>query len=359
MHVLVTGARALICGASLAALAACGGGGGGDGSSSGGGSGGSGGSSGGYVLFVSDESVGSIAAFKTLDPAPGQPLQAQILHDAQGVPYISYYSSAAHVVKKSEGGVSIAYDAVHDDLYVVHFLFADVNGPAAIDVFAHASAMADEAAPARTILVSGFFNQSIFQIALDTSRDQLWIGGYDTAGRIVVLDNASTLNGNVTPARDITGLPNFSTFAHDRVHDLLYLEGGGGLDVGVKVFGGASTLVSNAPVTRTIDLHGDGYVGTQRIALDEQRDIVYVPDALGKLFVVHGASAAAQSVVVVPIPDEIPAEAASVDAANDRLYLTTQAGAYMIDNASMLTSNSVLPTPAVLGSATIWSFAFP
>lgn len=326
MKTFSTGARALVAGLLALGLAACGG----DGGSSGGGS------TGGYVLFATDLNTGTIAAFTTADPSPGQAL-------------------AAHIVKTNEGGTGIAYDAVHDDLYAMRVA---VNLPnVTIDVFAHASRMTNDPAPTRTIQVTGLsdLNNSI---ALDTTRDELWIGGVwsstsNTPGRVIVLAHASTLAGSVTPTRDIQGLPAFLTFAHDRVHDTLYLAGGGG--PGIYVFANASTLVSETPPTRVIGVGARTYM----MGVDEQRDILYVPDVFDGLSVVRSASTATQTIATVPFPSTTPSLTAVADGAHDRLYVGAYTNAYVFDNASALTAASSVPAVTVhADGASIFSFAF-
>ena len=337
MKNLGTGAYALIAGMLAVALAGCGGGGG---SSDGGSGGGSGGSTGGYVLFATDLNSGTIAAFTTADPSAGQSL-------------------AAHIVKTNEGGTGIAYDAVHDDLYAMRVA---IDLPAVtIDVFAHASKMASNATPARTIQVTGLADLDN-SIALDTTRDELWIGGLgssnsNTPGRLVVLSHASTLSGSVAPTRDIQGLPSFMTFAHDRVHDTLYLAGGGGITHGVYVFANASTLVSDTAPTRTIS--GVDGTGTYLMSVDEQRDILYVPDVFNGLGIVRNASTGTQAVTTVQFPSATPSLTAVVDGPHDRLYVGAYTNAYVFDNASTLTSASTLPGVTVhADGASIFSFAF-
>lgn len=337
MKNLATGVHALVACMLAAALTGCGGGGG---SSDGGSGGGSSGSTGGYVLFATDINSGTIAAFTTADPTAGQSL-------------------AAHIVKTNEGGTSIAYDAVHDDLYALRVA---IDLPAVtIDVFAHASKMASGAAPARTIQVTGLADLTN-SIALDTTRDELWVSGEggqtsNNTGRLTVLAHASTLNGSVAPTRDIQGLPSFMTFAHDRVHDTLYLAGGGGVIHGVYVFANASALVSSTAPTRMIN--GVDGTGTYLMTVDEQRDILYVPDVSAGLGIVRNASTATQSVTTLQFPSATPCLTAVVDGPHDRLYVGAYTNAFVFDNASGLTSASTVPAVTVhADGASIFSFAF-
>jgi hypothetical protein len=224
--------------------------------------------------------------------------------------------------------------------------------------------MADAAAPARTLLVSGFVTGLTADIALDTSRDELWVSGYtgqegNDLGRIVVVANVSATNGSVVPARDISGLPDFQTFAHDRVHDTLYLAGGGGMTHGVYVFDNASTLTSNPLVSRMIDVGSSAGTSTNHMTVDEQRDILYVPDPSAGLQIVRGASTATNTVATVMFPGTNGAINATVDSGHDRLYVAASNCAYVFDNASTLTSTSTVTQPALMGDGKIWSFAFP
>lgn len=339
MKKLATGVHALVAGMLAAALAGCGGGGG---SSDGGGSGSTGSSSGatsGYVLFATDINNVTIAAFTTADPTAGQSL-------------------AVRIVKTNEGGTGIAYDAVRDDLYAMRVA---IDLPAVtIDVFAHASKMASGAAPARTIQVTGLADLDN-SIGLDTTRDELWIGGLGSSnsnapGRLVVLARASTLNGSAVPTRDIQGLPSFMTFPHDRVHDTLYLAGGGVIH-GVYVFANASALVSSTAPTRMID--GVDGSGTYLMTVDERRDILYLPDVSAGLGIVRNASTATQSITTLQFPSATPCLTAVVDGPHDRLYVGAPTNAFVFDNASGLTSASTVPAVTVRADgASIFSFAF-
>ena len=330
MKIINRGVGVLVATVLAGALGACGGGG----DSAGGG----GPSSDPYVLFATDLSSGTIAAFTTLDPSAGQSL-------------------TAHIVKTQEGGTGIAYDAVHDDLYALR---VDAHLTATtIDVFAHASTMASGAAPSRSIQVPGFRVGVDASIALDTTRDELWVGGSTDStgndlGRLAVVAHASSANGSVTPSRDIGGLPNFATFALDRLHAVLYLGGGGGGPHGIYVYENASALVTGTPLTRTIN--GVDGRAPALMAVDEQRDILYVPDSTAGLGVVRNASTATQTVARLAVP----CLTVAVDSAHDRVYVGAFSNAYVFDDASTLTSSSTVPAVAVQAAgASIYSFAFP
>jgi len=328
MSIINRGARALVATALFGTLSACGGGGGestnGNGSSSP------------YVLFATDLSSGTIAAFTTLDPSAGQSL-------------------TAHIVKTQEGGTGIAYDAVHDDLYALR---VDARlTVTTVDVFAHASTMVNGAAPSRSIQVPGFREDSA--IAIDTTRDEVWVAGTtdstgNNLGRLAVIAHASTASGSVTPSRDISGLPNFVTFALDRVHAVLYLGGGGGGPHGIYVYENASALVTGTPPTRTIN--GVDGRAPFLMAVDEQRDILYVPDTSTGLGIVRNASTSTQTVAKLAVP----CLTVAVDSAHDRVYVGAYSNAYVFDNASTLGASSTVPAVAVQATgASIWSFAFP
>ena len=233
-----------------------------------------------------------------------------------------------------------------------------------IDVFANASHLADGAAPTRSIVVTGYAVPFTTAIAFDTLHDELWLGGLDAfagndSGRVTVFSHASNLSGSVAPTRDIQGLPDFSAFAIDTTHDALYLAGGGGVMHGAYVFNHASALITGAPVSRTIE--GVDGTSTYLIAVDEQRDILYVPSPRNGLGIVHSASTASASVATLKVPSDTSCcTTAASDARNDRLYVGSYANAYVLDNASTLSSTSSVPAAAVTQpGASIYSFAFP
>lgn len=335
--------RALAAAAALLVLVGCGGGGGSNGSPNPG-SGGST-STDGYVLFATDIVGGFITAFRTADPPAGQLL-------------------AGHVVEHSDGGATIAYDAVHDDLYAVHAYASQED--VIIDVFAHASQMSDDAAPSRSILVTGYVVPFATAIAFDAARNELWLGGLtgnggNNGGRLTVFANASSLSGAAAPTRDIQGLPDFSTFAVDTTHDMLYLAGGGGVMHGVYAFANASALTSSTAATTSRAIEGVDGVSTYLITVDDQRDVLYVPSPSGGLGIVHGASTATPTVTTLRFaPDASCCTTAAIDSKNDRLFVGAYANAYVLDSASKATAATVTPAAAVTSpGASIFSFAFP
>lgn len=172
-----------------------------------------------------------------------------------------------------------------------------------------------------------------------------------------MLAHASTLNGSVVPTRDIQGLPTFMTFAHDRVHDTLYLAGGGGIIHGVYAFANATTLVSGTAPTRTIN--GVDGTSTYPMSVDEQRGILHVPDVFNGLGIVRNASTGTQTVTTLQFPSATPCLTAVVDGPHDRLYVGASTNADVFDNASAPTSGSTLAGVTVhADGASIFSFAF-
>ena len=264
------------------------------------------------------------------------------------------------------GGQAIAYDSARDELYVL----VDWLGQPPVlrvDVYAHASTMRAGATAARSIALSNFIDATT--LALDTAHDRLWVAGMRTSyandgAEIDVFEHASTLGGTPPADRRIQNIESIQAMALDATRSILYTVGG--ITNGAAyAYTGTDTLASGAKPAYT--LTGAGSYG---ISLDVARDILYLPDVFTGLTIVHGAStgAAATSINVPFTSAGWQLNTAAVDSAHDRLYLGAYNQAYVIDNASTLTSAATLPAPAASAPATvatgdypvsIWGFAFP
>jgi hypothetical protein len=92
------------------------------------------------------------------------------------------------------------------------------------------------------------------------------------------------------------------------------------------------------------------------MAVDEQRDILYVPDTSTGLGIVRNASTSTQTVAKLAVP----CLTVAVDSAHDRAYVGAYSNADVFDNASTLGASSKVPAVAAQAiGASIWSFAFP
>jgi hypothetical protein len=326
-------ALAAVAACALAVLAACGGGGGNSGSG-GGNNTGSGGTSGGsspYVLFASDFS-GNVAAFTTLSPAAGTTVSGNLVETVQ-------YT-----------GNTLAYDAVHDELYMLYEnTFATPS--AKLEVFAHASSLKSGAAPARTVVLPDLFGAE--RMVLDTTHDRLWISGSnnDHLGIVAVYDHASTLTGSASVSRTLA--VSTQNMALDAARDVLYLNPAVNE---IHVFAGASTLDGAVRPDRVIR----GMDSTDSLVLDASRDTLYaVASGSASIYVMHGASTATS---VTPSTIALPAGAylvaLAVDSAHDRLYAGGQEAAYIIDNVSTLGAGAAPAVKVQAPGSVVAAFAF-
>lgn len=115
-------------------------------------------------------------------------------------------------------------------------------------------------------------------LALDTSADRLFVANIG-APSILVFDNISTTNANATPTRTITGPPGTlsspSDVALDKSRDLLYVADG----PEIIVFSPASTVNGTDQATKDIFVFFNSTpIQSQGIFLDAANDRLYITD---------------------------------------------------------------------------------
>jgi len=317
----------------LLALSACGGGGGG---SAGGNNAGVGPGPvvSGNMVFVGDTGNYKLAAIDTLTPKPGA-LSAKIF--------------TSDTTQWLDG----AFDGARDELYV-----AALNK---IDVYANASKLDGTIKPARTINpdVSGLiFVQRVF---LDKANDRLYIGMKARLnGAVAVFEQASKINGTVTPSRIISGPIFGNSITLDFKRNVLYalpLCCSSPTEIGVMEH--IDTARGETPITRKFAV--PTYVNN--LALDSSRDRLYLVGD-GKVHILNSASTAVGSPAVtsLALPTARGIPVLTIDTANDRLYTGSGATAFVLDNASQLNNSSnLVQAVAVMGTPTtnISFFAVP
>ncbi len=289
-------------------------------------------------LFLEDGHTGQIAAFPDAKPTSGT-------------------TFSNHVVAAVSGATgAMAYDAVHDQLYVA--VAPTSSSPAAIEVFTNASTMT-AGKPARTITPDGGIPafSLITKLAIDTSTDTLWVYGRNQAGllaltngSLMAIAHASTTSGSV-PAGGAVGVRSGGSetfFAYDGTRDVAYLTGrvdNAGNDIpGIAVFDAASTTYSTSGLqtpTSTIAIDG-----ATDIAVDAAHDALYVADPTQGLWIVRQASTGSP-VVVGPLA-MAGVTSVSLDSASDRLVVGAGGSAYVFDQASSLTAGSPFPAATVV-----------
>jgi 6-phosphogluconolactonase len=188
---------------------------------------------------------------------------------------------------------------------------------------------------------TGVGSTQIDSVASDGPRDLIYAVARVATPEpsILVFDDASTVTGDVAPARQIaiTGGSDFSGIELDEVADRLYLSGDSG---NLYIVDDASTLDGTAtPIT--IPLTSPG-----AISLDRRTDRLYVASVGSQtLFVFDGArtltaASTPTHTVTWTVPAEI-SESIAVDGCGDRLYISVRnlsagANVFAFDDASTI-----------------------
>src|SRR6266496_1959063 len=166
------------------------------------------------------------------------------------------------------------------------------------------------------------FSMNIGSLALDTTRDYLYVGNGTS---ILVFHGASMANGDLFTNATIGPIGNTGSMFLDAANDRLYV---GDDNTDVKVFSGASTA-SGTPTPRhitgmTLPIHG--------VAVDTGRNILYVsndtttPSLSHQISVFDNAdtvTTAAPNRTITPTVSTVnqPVGGISVDAPRDLLYV--------------------------------------
>ncbi len=158
---------------------------------------------------------------------------------------------------------SVAVDRTKDLVYAPA---VDSSPEPSILVFADASTITGNVAPARQLVIAG--GGTFNGLELDEGADRLYVSG--SSGTLYIFDSASTLTGTVTPTAEIT-LASPGAISLDRETDRLYVTGGNAL----HVFDGARQLTSASTATRTMTWTSP-VDQARSVAIDGCRDRVYL-----------------------------------------------------------------------------------
>jgi len=154
-----------------------------------------------------------------------------------------------------------------DDLYL-----ADVAADA-IWIFSPATSVDGNTAPARTLQGANVPLDDLWGLAVDTTRDILYVGDQDTS-EIYVWDDAATINGNVTPDRTIEMGTGSRDIAVDQTNDRLYVCAASGDEI--WILNNASTQDGTVVIGRNINGATTQLDNAHGIELDLSRDRLYV-----------------------------------------------------------------------------------
>lgn len=255
----------------------------------------------------------------------------------------------------------IVMDVINDRLYVINIapslpFLIDKN----ILVFNNASTSNGNIAPARNITGPAANMKNPVAIYLDTTNNIIYIAENnvgDTA--MLAFNNADTINGNVAPSRKVS----FSTSPWDISvavgKNIAYFAMGNPFLPQIWVYDNASTINSpgvNLAPDRTIT-SPDLEVPPFDIVLDNSRDQLYVFTETGtKILIFNNASTANGSISASRIITGAATQLRSpgylfLDTVNDRLYVPSNGQILIFNNASTINGN-VAPTRTISGSNT-------
>ncbi|HEX5435147.1 MAG TPA: hypothetical protein VFY05_12980, partial [Candidatus Angelobacter sp.] len=181
-----------------------------------------------------------------------------------------------------------------------------------------------------------------------------------TSNSILRFDKGLNATGNVAPGAVITGAstgleaPQF--IALDTTADRLYVANAGGTSAppSVLIFDGISTLNGNASPTRTISGATTQFVAPSSVALDLGRDLLYVADGID-IYVYQASTADGDLAATRDIQLASQIQQIFLDATNDRLYASDAANNAIdiFDNASTLASGvTATPSRTLTGAQT-------
>lgn len=175
----------------------------------------------------------------------------------------------------------------------------------------------------------------------------------DAANSIVRFDNAFTATGNVTPAVTISGaatqLNNPQYIFLDATSNRLFVANTNSSSI--LVFDNMSTLNGNVSPTRVIT--SASLATPTDVALDKGRDLLYVADTNSVLVFAGASTANGTTVPVRTLQPGFTPGALLIDAANDRLFAADPVtnSINVFEGASTL-SGLVLVTRRLVGSST-------
>ncbi|HTE51523.1 MAG TPA: hypothetical protein VK698_11805 [Kofleriaceae bacterium] len=159
---------------------------------------------------------------------------------------------------------SLASDRTRDLIYVPALV---VTPSPSILVFENASTIAGDVAPARQIAIEG--ETDLIGVEVDEEADRLYVSG--SSGQLYIFDSASTLTGTVTPTAAIA-LDSPGAISLDREADRLYVSAG---TSALYELDGARQLTSASTVSRTMTWTSPAEVA-YGIAIDGCRDRLYL-----------------------------------------------------------------------------------
>jgi Bacterial Ig-like domain len=254
------------------------------------------------------------------------------------------------------GPYAFWYDSASDQLYVANY------GTSSIIVFDNASTANGNIAPARNISGGSTALNEPDGLWYDAATDQLYVANYGGAS-ILVFNNASTADGNIAPSRTISGsnttLDGASGLWYDSGSDQLYVANYSG--AGILVFSNASTADGNIAPSRTISGGNTTLVNPAWFWLDTSSNQLYVADYVTGVLVFNDASTATGNIApsrTISGSNTTLNGASGLwyDSGSNRLYVAnySAAGILVFNDASTATGN-IAPSRTIFGGNTTLS----
>jgi hypothetical protein len=293
----------------LISLSACGGNGDEAGDSSG--------NNGVKVLFVPDKANAVVGALSTLSPAAGSVK-------------IDTFAFA------SFSGDNLQYDPVRDELYGATLAAGQVS----VSVYGSASRGSAGAALVRSFKLPADVVRANW-LTLDRATGTLYIAASRQAdSTLLAYKNVATLTGTPTPDRN-QAFSGLSQPAFDFTRGIIYA---------------GTARLTLATGQQIATLPGLPAGGTS-IAIDSQRDVLYLANALDNTLRVITQASTANAAIVATLP-VANIQYVTVDPANNRLYASVLATAYVFENASAISGNSAIASTITSAGSTLGGVAF-
>ncbi len=245
--------------------------------------------------------------------------------------------------------------ATPSKLYVTN----ESGASSSILVFNNASTANGNISPDRSITGAATTITGPEGMWLDTGSDRLYIPNWN-GNNILVFNNASTANGNIPPNRNIVGA--LTTFNEptgiwlDAASDTLYVANFGANSI--LVFNNASTTNGNVAPSRTISGAATTLGLPHSLWLDTASNTLYVANFGGNsILVFNNASTATGNITpdrtIAGVSTTLASPAGlSLDTASDTLYVADRSGSILIFNNASTINGDVAPSRTISGATT-------
>ncbi|HEY4716138.1 MAG TPA: Ig-like domain-containing protein [bacterium] len=246
-------------------------------------------------------------------------------------------------------------DSASDRLYI------SSQGNVSLLVFNNASTVTGNIAPARTITGANTLLDWNRELWLDSASDKLYVTNC-AGNNILVFNNASIATGNIAPSRNISGgsttLSCPSALWLDSASDRLYIANMGGNNI--LVFDSASTATGNIAPARTIS---GGLLEPADVWLDSLSDRLYVSNLSNNSVVVYNNASTATGAIT---PARTIAGANTtfngtygiwLDSSSDRLYVANvYNNSILVFNNASAADGNIAPSRTIVGANTALNY---